>query len=50
MDSVKEDDINDQISKYLEMMRENRDKDHMEIVDGIEQREKRRRSNLLEDF
>ena len=50
MDSVKEDDINDQISKYLEMMRENRDKDHMEIVDGIEQREKRRRSSLLEDF
>ena len=36
MDSVKEDDINDQISKYLEMMRENRDNDHMEIVDGIE--------------
>ena len=45
-----EEDVNDHINKYLEMLRENRDKDHMEIVDGIESREKRRRSNLLEDF
>ena len=50
MENSQEEDVNLQINKYLEMMRENRDKDHMEIVDGIEQREQRRRSSLLEDF
>ena len=50
MENSTEDDVNDQINKYLEMLRENRDKDHMEIVDGIEWRESRRRSGLLEDF
>ena len=32
-------DPNDQISKYLEQMRHNRDKDAMEIIAGIEKRE-----------
>ena len=34
---------NDQISKYLERMRENRGKDAMEIVEAIEKREQGRR-------
>ena len=34
---------NDQISKYLERMRENRGKDAMEIVEAIEKREMTRR-------
>ena len=38
----------DQISKYLERMKENRGKDAMEIVDNIEQREAKRRQELLD--
>ncbi len=40
----------DQISKYLEKLRENEGKDHMEIASEIEQREKNRHASLLEIF
>ena len=43
IDTKLEFEANDQISKYLERMRENRGKDAMEIVEAIEKREVTRR-------
>lgn len=40
----------DQISQYLERLKQNKNKDAMEIVEGIEERELTRRTNLLELF
>ena len=43
VDTKLEFEANDQISKYLERMRENRGKDASEIVEAIEKREGTRR-------
>ena len=37
----------DQISKYLEQLKMNKDKNHLEIMAGIEQREKQREASLM---
>ena len=41
---------NDSISKYLEQMKENKDKDAMDIMAGIDHRERDRFQSLLDMF
>lgn len=43
-------DANDSISKYLEQMKENKDKDSMDIMAGIDHREKERFQPLIDTF